>query len=64
MKQTARIDNWFVLGDRLCGTVTEHPRQGEFFEQGQITSPIVSIDEENNIAETKNTIYTLGQKLS
>ncbi len=65
-KQTARIDNWRIReweGKKyLVGRVSEHPMQDSFSSQLQNTSDLVSIDEEKGIAETLNTLYTLGSK--
>ena len=69
MKQTAHIEDWRiiphpVLGkDCLDGMVSDHP---DPFANSchkidrSTTSPLISIDRENNKAETVNTHYTLG----
>ncbi len=57
MKPTVRITDWYITGERLFGTVLDHPR---LKHAGDVmTSPIVRMDLENNIVETMNTIYTL-----
>lgn len=65
-KQTARIDNWRIrewAGKHyLVGRVSEHPMQNSFISQLQNTSDLLSIDEDKGIAETVNTLYTLGSK--
>lgn len=65
-KPTAKIENWTVYegayGDFLVGTITEHPRQ-ELVGHECHTSLLVSIDREKGIAETRNTIYTLGKEV-
>ena len=61
-KQTARIDNWFKMGDQLAGVVSGHPRQGEFRSEAQVTSRIIDFNEEEGYCETKNTVYVLGEK--
>ena len=67
VKQTARIENWvkikgYLGGEFLEGTVLDHPKQAYFYGDMQHTSELVSIDEEKGVAETLNTIYTLGKK--
>lgn len=67
MKNTARIDDWQVVpiypeGEALIGKITEHTRQYLFTKERQITSKLVRLDETEKIAETLNTIYTLGEK--
>lgn len=61
-KNTARIDNWFKIGNCLWGNVSEHSIRE--FDPGclQRTSDIVSIDESAGVAETMNTHYILGKK--
>lgn len=67
-KQTAHIDNWRIrewAGEHyLVGRVSNHPNQASFLSQLQNTSTLISIDEEKGIAETMNTLYTLGAKQS
>lgn len=62
-KQKARIENWAVIegGQRswLCGTVYDHPRS-ELNGHECYTSTLEKLDRENKIAETRNTVYTLG----
>lgn len=67
-KQTAFINQWEVVrihdgSQCLIGHVSSHPNQSQFHSHVQQTSRLVSIDEEAKIAETENTIYTLGDKL-
>ena len=68
VKQTARIENWvkikgYLGGEFLEGKVLDHPKQANFdYWDWQHTSRLASIDEEKGIAETLNTIYTLGKK--
>lgn len=62
MKQTARIDDWSVFGDSLIGHVSSHPNQNNFNNLYQRTSQIIHLDRERKIAETLNTIYTLGDE--
>lgn len=62
-KPTARIEEWQNIGGvYLVGKVKDHPRQSEFKEDWQFTSPIVKFDEESRFCETRNTIYYLGRK--
>jgi hypothetical protein len=71
-KPCARLENWAVVesansasyqvlraGSLLAGKVFSHPIIGEgtFI----FTSPIVGLDENSNVVETKNTSYCLGQ---
>jgi hypothetical protein len=68
-KPTAHIENWMRIPTMyghayLMGTVSDHPRQSEFRAKEQITSQLVSFDEEAGVAETRNTRYTLGKKFS
>ena len=67
MKQTAHINEWVevngFLGSYLIGTITNHTRQNEFSSDCQRTSPLVSIDRDKRVAETQNTIYTLGKEI-
>ena len=64
-KPTAKIENWTVyegyLGDFLVGTITEHYRP-ELVGHECHTSVLVWLDREKGIAETRNTIYTLGKE--
>lgn len=62
-KQTAQIDDWRLIAGCLWGHVRKHPKQ-ELFNPAsvQMTSQIVSLNEDTGIAETENTIYTLGTK--
>lgn len=61
-KNTARIDNWMVIGNCLWGNVTEHTVREFDPDNLQRTSDLVSIDEEKGVAETENTHYRLGTK--
>lgn len=61
-KHTARIDNWFVVGNCLWGNVTEHSLREFNPDRLQRTSNLVSMSEVNRTAETENTVYTLGTK--
>jgi hypothetical protein len=71
-KPCARLENWAVVesanlasyhalraGSLLVGKVFNHPRIGEgtFI----FTSPIVQLDKQTNVAETRNTSYRLGK---
>jgi hypothetical protein len=59
MKKIVHIENWFFDGERLHGHAKDHPRFGD---QKIISSPVLRIDEVAGVAETKNTLYQLGQK--
>ena len=61
-KHTARIDNWFVVGNCLWGKVTEHTLREFDPNNIQRTSQLVSIDKDKGVAETENTRYKLGVK--
>lgn len=68
MKQTAHIDNWseentYPYGTCLVGHITKHARQTQFHSDRQATSTVISIDREKGVAETMNTIYTLGKEI-
>ena len=68
-KQTAHIDDWseenlYLGGTCLVGRVTKHARQDEFYSDRQATSRLISIDREKGLAETQNTIYTLGKEIN
>ena len=71
-KPCARLENWAVVesaniasyqalraGNFLVGKVFGHQRieKGKFI----FTSPIVRVDPQQRIAETKNTCYSLGE---
>lgn len=61
-KQTAKIESWARLGNRLVGFISydlprDVPSPGEF----QRTSQIVRLDEDRGTCETRNTIYRLGR---
>lgn len=59
-KHTARIDNWFEVGNCLWGKVTEHSLREFNPDCIQRTSELVSIDRNAGVAETENTHYVLG----
>ncbi len=62
-KQKARIENWQLVAGCLMGNVSKHSRQRDFNPEGpQMTSQIISLNEDIGVAETENTIYTLGTK--
>ena len=61
-KHTARIDNWFVVGNCLWGNVSKHSLREFDPDNIQRTSDILSIDENAGVAETANTHYKLGKK--
>lgn len=65
MKQTAKIKNWRIEKygplHYLSGKVTDHPRQNEFQTDVQLTTELLSIDFVNNIAVTRNTVYSLHE---
>jgi hypothetical protein len=71
-KPSVKIDDWAVvtnpnsgshrelsLGNLLVGRVFGHPRikEGMFI----FSSPVVRIDLDNRVVETKNTAYLLGK---
>ncbi len=60
-KQTAHLENWFYNEAWNClhGTVSGHPKLGD--EVGIRTSSVLKIDYEKRTAETRNTLYTLGE---
>lgn len=63
MKQRANITGWTLTrvsnGFVLRGNVTDHPKlEGVRYV---LTSRLISIDFDNNKAETTNTIYELGE---
>lgn len=64
-RQRAKIDKWSIFrhpfyGDYvLRGQVKDHPRQSDMKTDVQVTSPLLSIDLINKLAETKNTTYEL-----
>ena len=62
-KHTAKIDNWFKIGNCLWGNVSDHSSLREFDPNSlQRTSELVSINEASGVAETLNTHYTRGAK--
>jgi hypothetical protein len=71
-KPAVRIEDWVVVpgpntgsfralspGTLLAGRVSGHPRieEGSFI----FTSPVVHVDVEHRVVETKNTAYMLGE---
>lgn len=57
----ARIENWIKYFDNsIVGQIYDDKR----FENGKLikTTPIIDLDEKNNRAATKNTVYELGKK--
>lgn len=61
MKPTAHIENWVWDGYSIIGTISKHPRQEQFKAEFQRTSEVVCFDVAKGIAETRNTVYTLGK---
>lgn len=61
-KHTALIEDWMVIGNSLWGAVTKHTAQEFDPDKIQQTSFLISINEDDGVAETENTIYTLGKK--
>ena len=61
-KHTARIDNWFMVGNCLWGNVSKHSLREFDPDNIQRTSEVVSINENAGVAETDNTHYTLVKK--
>lgn len=61
-KNTARIDNWYKIGNCLWGNVSEHSVREFDPNNVQRTSNLVNFDEEAGVAETENTHYILGEK--
>lgn len=68
MIQTAHINNWTLHKDFegnpsfLEGEITGHVAQEHFHSAMQRTSSLLSFDEEKGVAESQNTMYTLGTK--
>lgn len=62
VKQSARLEEWFVGPHGLYGKVFDHPS----IPDGKIvqTSRVVTFDKEKNLAITKNTEYVLGKRAS
>lgn len=62
MKQTAKLENWYQIGNSLFGQVYGHPK----LPDGTIvqTSEVVHIDYIAKTAETINTEYSLGNKFN
>lgn len=61
MKQTARIENWYVIHGILFGQCYDHPKipDGSNIQ----TSGLAKFSSDGKTAETLNTIYSLGEKL-
>lgn len=61
-KQTARLEDWSYVGDRLLGKVFGHPYHTDGIEvqTSTVLSPPDSVKEGGEV-ETRNTIYTLGK---
>ncbi len=60
MKQSAKIENWYVIHDVLFGTVYDHPK----IEDGtEVQTSGYAVFSKAGFAETRNTIYKLGKKL-
>lgn len=57
VKQTATIKDWVFFHRQLSGTIVTHPRLPTSMYIR--TSAIVSIDMENKLVETLNTVYKL-----
>lgn len=59
-KQTARLENWRMVGPKdkrtLMGDAYDHPR----FAPGTFVRTSLLVKMEGTTAETLNTIYTLG----
>lgn len=62
VKNTARIENWFKVGNCLWGNVVNHTVREFDSDNLQRTSQLVYLDEKTGVAETENTHYTLGKK--
>ncbi len=72
IKPFVKLEDWAVVPDRNAGSYQElrpgNVLVGRAFGHQRIqtgllifTSPIVRIDSENHVAETKNTSYCLGE---
>lgn len=63
MKPKAFIHSWRkVVGPRLLGYISQHPRQDSFsILYPQVTSRVLWMDDKH--AETLNTMYVLGDPL-
>jgi hypothetical protein len=63
-KKKAKLNNWSKcpFSESLIGNVEGHYNSELSDGEKVRTSRIVKLDEENNTAETLNTIYTLGKK--
>lgn len=67
LKRVVNIQNWFLHGDynktpckvRLCGIVNDEARN--MVDKLVTTSELVKLDLEKGLAETQNTLYTLGE---
>lgn len=61
-KQTARIENWARLDNRLVGFISyDLPREVPWSGEFERTFQTVRLDEDGEICETRNTIYRLGR---
>lgn len=54
--QMARIENWYLVNDRLFGEIYGHPNHADGTRVH--TSTLVSLDDKQ--AKTRNTLYELG----
>lgn len=61
-KPHAHIEDWSYTGHTLVGRISKHPNQSNFRSELQRTSEVIFFDPSNKIAETENTIYTLGTR--
>lgn len=59
MKQTARIENWYIIHGVMIGNVFDHPK----FEDGTVIRTSTIVEQTSTHIETWNTIYTLGDKI-
>ena len=57
-KPIVKIENWYVLGDRLYGEVNDHPN----FNRGDFVKTSAILDRNEGLVVTKNTIYELGKE--
>lgn len=60
-RKVVEIDNWCQDGECLLGIVKGHPKFGDTNEAVR-TSPVIRLDLDAGIAETKWTTYKLGTK--
>lgn len=54
----ARLENWYVDHDQLCGQVYGHPKLRDGADV--VTTRVVKWLEKDKVAVTRNTEYTLG----